>query len=119
MVLVYGAIAERKGIRQLLDAVAGAPEGSQITVLLAGVQTVGVREILCCHNLGPSANRADIVELAVELNDEQERNVFGAAECRVVRVLSPLCHELCSRTGWACQAARRLVQRGPPWLADS
>ena len=80
VLLAYGSMAKRKGIGQLLKAAGSLPADAPIVVLLAGVQLPEVSEILKDPSLQSLRESGKVVELNLELTDEQETQVYMAAD---------------------------------------
>lgn len=80
MLLVYGALSERKGVADAIAAVAHPECPEMVCLLLAGGQDAFVRDTL----LGPAASslraQGRIFELNRFLDDQDESRVFQAAD---------------------------------------
>lgn len=77
IVLAYGALSLRKGIKEVLDSVVMSPQAS---LLLAGVQDTEVQELL--KSSGAARLRAEgrLFEIATFLDGQQESQAFHSAD---------------------------------------
>lgn len=80
VVLVFGAISLRKGIEQLLRAIADPHCSASVIVLLAGQQEPVVRDILARPEYQELLASRRIIEMPGFLNDEQEYFAFRVAD---------------------------------------
>jgi glycosyltransferase involved in cell wall biosynthesis len=80
LILVYGALEERKGINNLLDAVRQLGEGNNIVVLLAGSQDASVCALLSQEHVTEMIEAGMLQVISGFLDDEREFAVFKAAD---------------------------------------
>lgn len=80
VVLVYGALSERKGIRGLLDSLPHLGQASNVVVLLAGAQNPAIRRLLAEQEIVALREAGMLKVIAGFLDDEGELMVFKVAD---------------------------------------
>jgi glycosyltransferase involved in cell wall biosynthesis len=80
VVLVYGAIDDRKGFDRLIRAVARVPEDLDVVVLAAGPQRRELSRNLPEPEISRLRRARRLVELARFIEPEEERSIFEAAD---------------------------------------
>ncbi len=80
VVLAFGVLDIRKGIGPLLEALGNPACPPSVTVLLAGEQRPGIRELLAHPRNQELRGRSRIIEIPGFLNDWQEVAAFRAAD---------------------------------------
>jgi glycosyltransferase involved in cell wall biosynthesis len=81
LVLCYGALSKRKGVLELLNALADPICPRQATVLLAGRQESDIELIMGAEPASRLRNEGRLVEMNRYLTDDEEATVFSAADC--------------------------------------
>ncbi len=79
VILVYGSLSERKGIKELLKAVSMLGQ-SQITVLLAGEQDEKIQQQLCASLAQQLVGRGCLIESLGFHDERREYRVFRASD---------------------------------------
>ena len=77
IVLAFGALSLRKGIKEVLDSVVMSP---QVSLLLAGVQDTEVQELLKSSGAAQLRAEGRLFEIASFLDDQQESQAFHSAD---------------------------------------
>jgi glycosyltransferase involved in cell wall biosynthesis len=80
VVLAYGALEPRKGIAELIAAAASPVCSTRVVVLLAGRQDAFVRDLLTGTDAQQLRAARRLVEVSGFLGDQQELDVFSAAD---------------------------------------
>ncbi len=80
VVLVYGLLAERKGVAELLSALSHASCPPTVVVLLAGMQDASVRSLLASDLAQQLRVKGRLNEVPEFLDDAREHAVFRASD---------------------------------------
>lgn len=80
VILVYGALSERKGIRSLLDTLRDLGPASNVVVLLVGAQDVSTRKLLAEEEIVALNEARMLIVIEGFVDDEREFAVFKSAD---------------------------------------
>ena len=80
VILVFGVLSKRKGIKQLLGAVASDRDSRAVTVLLAGCADADTRELLGTEAANMLRDQGRLHEVGGFLSPADEDAVFAAAD---------------------------------------